>query len=215
MTLDVLKIDGSKTGRQVELPKELFHIEPNDHVLYMAVRHYMANQRQGTHKTKERSEVSGSTRKLHRQKGTGGSRKGSIKNPLFRGGGRIFGPKPRDYSFHLNKKERELAYRTALTRKANEQAITVIEDFTLPESKTKSYYQILQNLGVAGMKTTLVVDVPDRNLLLASRNIPDHKVVRANHLNLYEVLNCRTLLFTENGLRQLCQRVQPNPEGNA
>ncbi len=215
MILDVLKIDGSKTGRQVELPKELFHIEPNDHVLYLAVRNYLANQRQGTHKTKERSEVSGSTRKLHRQKGTGGSRKGSIKNPLFRGGGRIFGPKPRDYSFHLNKKERELAYRTALTQKANEQAITIIEDFTLPESKTKSYYQILQNLGVAGNKTTLVVDVPERNLILASRNVPDHKIVRANHLNLYEVLNCRTLLFTENGLRQLCQRVRSNPETNA
>ncbi|MCS6990872.1 MAG: 50S ribosomal protein L4 [Chitinophagales bacterium] len=210
MTVEVLKTDGSKAGRTVTLPSELFAIEPNDHALYMAVKYYLANQRQGTHKSKEKSEVSGSTRKLHRQKGTGGSRKGSIKNPLFRGGGRIFGPKPRDYSFRLNKKVRDLAYRSALTYKVKDQAVTVVEDFSLENHKTKPYFSILKNLGVADIRSILVVDQPDANLLRAARNIEDHQIVRASQLNTYQILNCRRLLFTESGLKQLIQRSSAN-----
>ncbi|MCS6917385.1 MAG: 50S ribosomal protein L4 [Chitinophagales bacterium] len=212
MTIEVLKTDGTSSGRSVTLPDELFSIEPNDHALYMAVKYYMANQRQGTHKSKEKSEVSGSTRKLHRQKGTGGSRKGSIKNPLFRGGGRIFGPKPRDYSFRLNKKVRDLAYRSALTYKAKDQAVAVVEDFTLEQHKTRPYYAILTNLGVAGSRSILVVDQPDTHLLRASRNIEGHQVVRASQLNTYQILNCRKLLFTETALRQLAQRSASNSQ---
>src|SRR5689334_20231580 len=152
MKVDVLKTDGSKAGRTIDLPESFFGVEPNDHAIYLAVKQFTANQRQGTHKTKEKSEVSGSTRKLHRQKGTGGSRKGSIKNPLYPGGGRIFGPKPRDYSFKLNKKVKDLAKKSALTYKAKDNAISVIEDFKLDDSKTKNYYQILKNLGVASAK---------------------------------------------------------------
>lgn len=205
MTIEVLKTDGTKAGRTVTLPAEFFEIEPNDQAVYMAVRYYQANQRQGTHKSKEKSEVSGSTRKLHRQKGTGGSRKGSIKNPLFRGGGRIFGPKPRDYSFHLNKKVRDLAYRSALTYKAKEQAVAVVEDFCLEQFKTNPYYKMLRGLGMPN-DCILVVDQPDANLLRAARNIAGHQVVRARQLNTYQILRCRKLLFTEAGLRELTHR---------
>ena len=201
MKVDVLKTDGSKAGRSITLPDSYFGIEPNDHAIYLAVKQFQANQRQGTHKTKEKSEVSGSTRKLHRQKGTGGSRKGSVKSPLFPGGGRVFGPQPRDYGFKLNQKVKELARKSALTYKAKENGITVIEDFSLVDHKTKSYNQILKSLGVAGKKTLLVVKESDKNLNIASRNLPKTKVARVSDLNTYEILNATALLFTEGSLK--------------
>jgi large subunit ribosomal protein L4 len=201
MKVDVLKTDGSKAGRTVDLPETVFGIEPNDHAIYLAIKQYQANQRQGTHKTKEKSEVSGSTRKLHRQKGTGGSRKGSIKNPLYPGGGRIFGPKPRNYSFKLNKKVKDLAKKSALTYKAKDNAIAVVEDFKLDDNKTKSYFQILKNLGVSKSKTLVVVGEADRNLRLASRNVSNSRVTRASDLNTYDILNCKSLLLTEGSLK--------------
>lgn len=201
MTVDVLKADGSKAGRSITLPDSYFGIEPNDHAIYLAVKQYMANQRQGTHKTKEKSEVSGSTRKLHRQKGTGGSRKGSIKNPLYPGGGRIFGPRPRDYSFKLNQKVKDLAKKSALTYKAKENGIAVIEDLKLNDHKTKSFYQILKSLGVESKKTLIVVNEADSNLRTASRNVQGSKVARVYDLNTYEILNANTLLFTEESLK--------------
>ncbi|MFI5135840.1 MAG: 50S ribosomal protein L4 [Chitinophagales bacterium] len=203
MKVDVLKTDGSKAGRTIDLPESFFGVEPNDHSIYLAVKQYLANQRQGTHKTKEKSEVSGSTRKLHRQKGTGGSRKGSIKNPLYPGGGRIFGPKPHDYGFKLNKKVKELAKKSALSHKAKDNAISVVEDFKLDDGKTKNYYQILKNLGVASAKTLLVVNEADNNLKLASRNIPNNRIMRVGDLNTYDIMNCKTLLFTEGSLKSL------------
>ena len=201
MKVDVLKTDGSKAGRTVDLPETVFGIEPNDHAIYLAVKQYQANQRQGTHKTKEKSEVSGSTRKLHRQKGTGGSRKGSIKNPLYPGGGRIFGPKPRDYRFKLNKKVKDLAKKSALTYKAKDNAIAVVEDFKLDDNKTKNYFQILKNLGVSKSKTLVVVGEADKNLRLASRNVSNSRVTRASDLNTYDILNCKSLLLTEGSLK--------------
>jgi len=203
MKVDVLKTDGSKAGRTIDLPESFFGVEPNDHAIYLAVKQFTANQRQGTHKSKEKSEVSGSTRKLHRQKGTGGSRKGSIKSPLFPGGGRVFGPKPRDYSFKLNKKVKDLARKSALTYKAKDNAISVVEDFKLEDGKTKNYFQILKNLGVASAKTLLVVDEADNNLKIASRNIPNNRIMRVSDLNTYEILNCKTLLFTEGSVKSL------------
>ena len=203
MTVDVLKTDGSKAGRSIDLPESFFGVEPNDHAIYLAIKQFTANQRQGTHKTKEKSEVSGSTRKLHRQKGTGGSRKGSIKNPLYPGGGRIFGPRPRDYSFKLNKKVKDLARKSALSYKAKDNLISVIEDFKLDDGKTKNYFQILKNLGVSSAKTLLVVTEADNNLKLASRNIPNNRIMRISDLNTYDILNCKTLLFTEGSLKSL------------
>jgi large subunit ribosomal protein L4 len=203
MTVDVLKTDGSKAGRTIDLPESFFGVEPNDHAIYLAIKQFTANQRQGTHKTKEKSEVSGSTRKLHRQKGTGGSRKGSIKNPLYPGGGRIFGPRPRDYSFKLNKKVKDLARKSALSYKAKDNLISVIEDFNLDDGKTKNYFQILKNLGVSSAKTLLVVNEADNNLKLASRNIPNNRIMRISDLNTYDILNCKTLLFTEGSLKSL------------
>jgi len=203
MTVDVLKTDGSKAGRSIDLPESFFGVEPNDHAIYLAIKQFTANQRQGTHKTKEKSEVSGSTRKLHRQKGTGGSRKGSIKNPLYPGGGRIFGPRPRDYSFKLNKKVKDLARKSALSYKAKDNLISVIEDFKLDDGETKNYFQILKNLGVSSAKTLLVVTEADNNLKLASRNVPNNRIMRISDLNTYDILNCKTLLFTEGSLKSL------------
>jgi large subunit ribosomal protein L4 len=200
MTLDVLKSDGTKTGRTVDLAQDYFEIEPNDHAIYLVVKQYLANQRQGTHKAKEKSEVSGSTRKLHRQKGTGGSRKGSIKSPLFSGGARVFGPRPRDYSFKLNKKVRDLAKKSALSQKAKDQAIAVVENFELPDHKTRNYAEILDNLGLVSKKTILVIDELNDNLKRASRNISSNRVMKASDLNTYDILNCKTLLFTEGSL---------------
>src|SRR5258706_4523492 len=201
MKVDVLKTDGSKAGRTINLPDSTFGVEPNDHAIYLAVKQYLANRRQGTHKAKEKSEVSGSTKKLHRQKGTGGSRKGSIKSPLFPGGGRGFGPRPRDYSFKLNEKVKELAKRSALTYKAKDNGIAVIEDFQLEDHKTKNFTSILKNLGYASNKIVLVVNEADENLKRATRNVPNNQVMKASDLNTYVIMNCKKLVFTEGSLK--------------
>ena len=199
MEIAVYTIDGKETGRKVELADAIFGIKPNDHAIYLDVKQFMANQRQGTHKAKQRNEVHGSTRKLHKQKGTGGSRKGSIKNPLYRHGGRVFGPVPRDYSFKLNKKVKELARRSALSYKAKN-SITILEDFTLDNPKTKAYLQILQNLGAVNKKTLLVLPEVNKNIVLSSRNLPKAKVMLANQINTYSLIYADHLLISEGSL---------------
>lgn len=201
MKVDVLKTDGKKAGRSIELPDSIFGVEPNDHAIYLTVKQFLANQRQGTHKAKEKSEVSGSTKKLHKQKGTGGSRKGSIKSPLFPGGGRIFGPKPRDYSFKLNQKVKELAKKSALTYKAKDNGITVIEDFSLASHKTREFAEILNNLGLSDKKIIFVVSETDNQLMIASRNIKKSRVTRVNDLHTYEIMNASTLVFVESSMK--------------
>lgn len=201
MKVDVLKTDGNKAGRSVDLPDAFFAVEPNDHAIYLTVKQFLANQRQGTHKAKEKWEVSGSTKKLHKQKGTGGSRKGSIKSPLFPGGGRVFGPKPRDYSFKLNQKVKDLARRSALSYKAKDNSITIIEDFKLPDHKTRQFAQILKNLGLAGKKTIMVINEGDEHLMIASRNVQKSRVAKVSDLNTYEIMNASTLVFVESSLK--------------
>lgn len=203
MELTVYNIDGTKTARTVQLNDGIFGIEPNDHAIYLDVKQYLANQRQGTHKSKERGEVAGSTRKLHRQKGTGGSRKGDIKSPVFRGGGRIFGPVPRDYSFKVNKKVKKLARRSALTYKAIDNNIMVLEHFSMEEPKTKKYLEILKKFNLEDKKSLLVVPEVDRNLVLSSRNIPKAKVAMASDLNTYMILNADQLLLVESSLPEV------------
>ncbi|HSV88444.1 MAG TPA: 50S ribosomal protein L4 [Bacteroidales bacterium] len=203
MELTVYNHDGTQSGRTVILNENIFGIEPSDHAIYLDVKQYLANQRQGTHKTKGRSEVTGSTRKLHKQKGTGGSRKGDIKSPLFRGGGRIFGPVPRDYSFKINKKVKKLARKSALTYKAGESNITVLAPFSFEQPRTKSYLEFLRNLNLEGKKTLLVVPEVDRNLVLSSRNIPRTKVALASELNTYMILHADKLLLVESSLQEV------------
>lgn len=205
MKLDVLNIQGEKTGRSVELPDEVFGIEPNEHAVYLAVKQYLANQRQGTHKSKERSEIAGSTRKLKRQKGTGTARSGDIKSPVFRGGGRVFGPKPRDYSFRLNKKLKRLARKSALSGKAGSGRILVIEDFAFEAPKTKEYRKIMQNLKVEDQKCILVTGDFERELFLSSRNLPSAHVVRAADLNTYDILNANMLVLSESSIDKIVQ----------
>lgn len=205
MKLDVINIQGEKTGRSVDLPDSIFAIEPNEHAVYLAVKLYLANQRQGTHKAKERNEVSGSTRKLHRQKGTGGSRKGDIKNPLYRGGGRVFGPRPRSYSFKLNRKVRRLARQSALSVKATAGQILVVEDFNFDAPKTKKFMEILQNLGVLGKKTVLVTAGIEKEVLLSSRNVPKVQVTRASDLNTYQVMNTSALVLSESSIGKIVE----------
>ncbi len=200
MTIDILNTQGKSTGRTVELPDAIFGIEPNDHCIYLAVKQYLANQRQGTHKSKERSEVSGSTRKLHRQKGTGGSRKGDINNPLYPGGGRVFGPKPRDYRFKLNKKVKELARRSALAYKARENNIIVVEDLNLNQAKTKDFYTIAKNLGVVGKKFLLVTKDINPNVYLSARNIQNAQITTAGALNTYQVMKAHSLILSEGAI---------------
>lgn len=203
MKVDVLNIQGEKTGKQIELPDEIFGIEPNEHAIYLDVKAILANARQGTHKAKERSEIAGSTRKLHRQKGTGGSRKGDIKNPLFHGGGRIFGPKPRDYSQKVNKKVKRLARRSALSAKAAKGEILVVEDFGFDAPKTKAYLAILKALKVDNQKTLLVTPEVEHNVLLSCRNLPNARVMRAQDINTYDILNARTLILEESAIDKL------------
>ena len=207
MTVDVLNISGEKTGRSIDLPDDVFGIEPNDHVLYLAVKSYLANQRQGTHKTKERGEITGSTRKIKRQKGTGTARAGSIKNPLFRSGGRIFGPRPRDYEVKLNKKVKLLAKRSALSTKAKDGSITVLEDFTFDQPKTKEFAQVLDNLKLHDTKSLFVIADYDKNLYLSGRNLQKSQVVHARDLNPYQILNARNLVISENSvelIKEVC-----------
>ena len=207
MKLDVLNIEGSATGKQVDLPEGIFGVEPNEHAVYLAVKLYNANQRQGTHKAKTRNEIAGSTRKLHKQKGTGGSRKGDIKSPVFRGGGRIFGPEPRDYTFSLNKKVKKLAKLSVLSVKASEGSIMVVEDFSFETPKTKQFVNILDKLNVADQKSILVIGGKDDNIFKSSRNLAKSSVVTSSDLNTYSIINSNKLIFSESGLRQLIEEL--------
>jgi large subunit ribosomal protein L4 len=200
MELKVLNKEGKETGRTVVLNDEVFGIEPNDHVIYLAVKQFLADQRQGTHKSKERSEVSGSTRKLGRQKGGGGARRGDINSPVLVGGGRVFGPKPRDYSFKLNKKVKALARKSALSTKAAENAIVVIEDLKLETPSTKAIANIVKNLQVAEKKVAFVCLNENKNVLLSARNLKKVSVLPADSLNTYSVMNCGTLVITESAV---------------
>ena len=197
MELSVYNIKGEDTGRKVTLSDAIFGIEPNDHAIYLAVKQFMANKRQGTHKSKERSEVSGSTRKLIRQKGGGGARRGDINSPVLVGGGRVFGPKPRDYSFKLNKKVKALARKSVLSYKAKNNAIVVVEDFTFETPKTKDFVTITKNLKVADKKLLMVLPENNKLVYLSSRNLEKTKVVTASELNTYDVLNAVNLVLTE------------------
>ena len=203
MELSVLNINGQETGKKVTLNESIFGIEPNDHVLYLDVKQYLANQRQGTAKSKERSEHSGSTRKLGRQKGGGGARRGDINSPVLVGGGRVFGPKPRDYRFKLNKKVKVLARKSALSYKAQENAIVVIEDFNFDAPKTKDFVNITKNLKVDGKKTLLVLPELNKNVYLSARNLKGSEVMLASTLNAYKVLNADVLVVTENSLKTI------------
>ena len=200
MEVSVLNIKGQETGRKVTLNEAIFGVEPNDHVIYLDVKQYLANQRQGTAKSKERSEVSGSTRKLGRQKGGGGARRGDIKSPVLVGGGRVFGPKPRDYGFKLNKKVRQLARRSALTYKAQENAIIVVEDFTFDAPKTKSMIEIINNLKVSGKKALFVLPGADKTVYLSARNIERISVMPAAALNTYKVLDADVMVLSEGAI---------------
>ncbi|MBP8945362.1 MAG: 50S ribosomal protein L4 [Paludibacteraceae bacterium] len=200
MELSVLNIKGEDTGRKVSLNEKIFSIEPNDHAIYLDVKQHLANRRQGTHKTKVRSEVTGSTRKLGRQKGGGGARPGDIKSPLRIGGGTIFGPIPRSYSFKLNKKLKQLARKSALSYKAKDQQITVVEDFDFDTPKTKKLIEIIKNLQVADKKPLIVLENAKKNVYLSARNIPAVKVVTASELNTYILLNAKMLVLTENSI---------------
>ena len=198
MKLDVLNIKGEKTGRSVELPEEVFGVEPNDHVIYLAVKQYLAAGRQGTHKVKTRAEVQGASRKLHKQKGTGGSRKGNIRNPLYKGGGTIFGPKPHSYNFKLNRKVKDLAKVSALSYKVKDNAIFVVEDITLDAPKTKQVAEIMSNLKLADKKTVIVLPEYNDNLYLSTRNIPNVTSSLLADINTYEIMNADVLVITEN-----------------
>lgn len=201
MDINVLDIKGQETGRKVTLCESIFGIEPNDHVIYLDVKQYMADQRQGTHKSKERSEVSGSTRKLGRQKGGGGARRGDINSPVLVGGGRVFGPKPRDYRFKLNKKVKNLARRSALSYKAQEQAILVVEDFNFEAPKTKDFVNIAKNLKVDGKKLLLLLPEANKNVFLSARNLQKAHVMVAKDVNTYKILDADVLIVTENSLK--------------
>ena len=201
MEVSVYNIKGEDTGKKVELNDAIFGIEPNDHVIYLAVKQYLAAQRQGTHKSKERSEITGSTRKLIRQKGGGGARRGDIKSPVLRGGGRVFGPRPRDYWFKLNKKVKNLARKGALSYKAQQNAIIVVEDFDFEAPKTKEFVKMQNNLKIEGKKLLLVLPEVNKNVYLSSRNIQRVEVMTASALNTYKVMNANVLVMTENALK--------------
>lgn len=203
MKLEVFSIKGEKTGKEVELPQEIFGIEPNEHVVYLAVRQYLANQRQGTHKSKERAEIAGSTRKLKKQKGTGTARAGSIKSPVFRGGGRVFGPRPRSYSFKLNKKVKALARKSALASKLQKNEIIVVEDFTFDVPQTKAYREILANLNLADKRSLLVTSANDQNIYGSSKNLKKANVIRVNDLHTYAVLDNNCLILSESSIDKM------------
>ena len=200
MEVSVFNIKGENTGRKVTLDESIFGIEPNEHVVYMAVRQYLAAQRQGTHKSKERSEISGSTRKLGRQKGGGGARRGDINSPVLVGGARVFGPQPRDYGFKLNKKVKNLARKSALAYKAQENALLVVEDFNFEAPKTKQYVELLKNLKVADKKLLMVLAEANKNVYLSARNIQRHDMAVASAVNTYQVLNADAMVVTESAL---------------
>jgi large subunit ribosomal protein L4 len=203
MKLDILNIEGKSTGRSIELSEDIFGVEPNTHAVYLAVKQYHANQRQGTHSSKGRSQVTGSTRKLKKQKGTGTARAGDIKNPIFRGGGRLFGPKPRDYSFKLNKKLKLVAKKSVLSSKAAEGNILVVEDFTFDAPKTREFNNVLQNLALTGNKILFVTADHDNALNLSGRNVKSAKVMEAKNINTYDVLNAKKLVLSEGSIQRL------------
>ncbi len=205
MELVVHKVNGEATSRKVKLDDSIFGIEPNDHAIYLDAKQYMAGQRQGTHDSKERSDIIGNTRKIKRQKGTGTARAGSIKNPLFRGGGRIFGPHPRNYSFKLNKKVKRLARKSALSYKAQEKNILVVEDFKLENPKTKDFKEILKNFNIDSNKTLVVLNNSDENIYLSARNLQKVKVLRAEGINTYEILNAKKIVFVESSLKTIVE----------
>jgi large subunit ribosomal protein L4 len=207
MELPVLQYTGEDTGRKVQLAEEVFGIDPNDHAIYLDVKHILANKRQGTHKAKERGEVTGSTRKIKKQKGTGTARAGSIKSPLFKGGGRVFGPRPKDYGFKLNKKVKKLARKSTLSYKAKEQHIIILENFSFEAPKTKHYLHMLNSLALADQKTLLILSSVDKNLLLASRNLKQAQVTLADHINTYDLLNATHLLISESAVESITQNL--------
>lgn len=203
MEVAVINHKGEDTGRKVNLSEDIFAIEPNDHAIYLDVKQYLANQRQGTHKSKERNEIAGSTRKIKKQKGTGSARAGSIKSPLFRGGGRVFGPKPRDYSFKLNKKLKQLARKSALTYKVKDECIVVLENVSFDSPKTKNFSSLLSGLSLTDKKTLLVLPEENNNVYLSSRNLPKSKVVTVNDVNTYQLLNADQLVLCEGSVSKL------------
>ena len=203
MELSVLNTKGKETGRKVTLNDQIFGIEPSDHAIYLDVKQYMANQRQGTHKSKERGDITGSTRKIKKQKGTGTARAGSIKSPIFRGGGTVFGPRPRNYGFKLNKKVKQLARKSALTYKASEQSILVLEDFNFESPKTKEMLTIKSNLQLADKKSLFVLPVENNNIYLSSRNLQDVSIVIASELNTYQILNAKTIILLEGSVEKI------------
>ncbi|MCA6435913.1 MAG: 50S ribosomal protein L4 [Bacteroidota bacterium] len=203
MQVEVLNISGKKTTKKVDLVDAIYSVEPNDHCIYLDVKQFLANQRQGTHKSKERAEIARTTKKLKRQKGTGGARAGSMKSPLFIGGGRVFGPKPRDYSFKINKKVKTLARISALSYKAKDNAITVLEDFNFEAPKTKNFVDLIKNLNLDSKKTLVVVGAHNKNVYLSSRNLPTAKVVTASDLNTYDILNAESLVLAESSVKAI------------
>jgi len=200
MQVDVLNIQGQKTGRSVDLPQDIFGIEPNDHVIYLAVKQYLAAGRAGTHKVKTRAEVQGASRKLHKQKGTGGARKGNIRNPLYKGGGTIFGPKPHKYDFKINRKVKDLAKISALSYKAKEEAIFVVEEITIDTPKTKELVSILSNLSLANKKTIIILSEYNDSLYLSTRNVPNVTTTLLADINTYDIVNADVLVFTESAV---------------
>ncbi len=203
MELSVLNKEGKETGRKVTLNEQIFGIEPSDHAIYLDVKQYMANKRQGTHKAKERSEVTGSTRKIKRQKGTGTARAGDIKSPIFRGGGTVFGPRPKSYRFKLNKKVKQLARKSALSYKARENGIVVVEDFNLEAPKTKEIVNLKSNLQIADKKSLFVLPAENNNIYLSSRNLRDVSVVIASELNTYHILNAKSVVLLEGSVKKI------------
>ena len=201
MQVQVLNTKGKETGRSVELPEDIFGIEPNNHVMYLAVKQYLAAQRQGTHKVKTRAEVQGASRKLHRQKGTGGSRKGNIRNPLYKGGGTIFGPKPHAYDIKLNRKVKDLAKISALSYKAKDNAIVIVEDITMDSPKTKSFLDIMGSLKVADKKAMFIMPENNENVQLSIRNVPSVLGVLLSDINTYDIINSEVLIFTESAAK--------------
>lgn len=200
MDIAVVKYSGESTGRKINLSPEVFGIEPNDHAIYLDVKSIQANQRQGTHKSKQRNEISGSSKKLKKQKGTGGARAGNIKNPQFKGGGRVFGPTPRDYSFKLNKKVKDLARKSALSYKAKDNSISVLEDFNFEAPKTKQYTAMLKSLSLADKKTLVVLPSINNNVVRSGRNIQNTKIITAAQLNTFDVMNAQQLVLVESSL---------------
>jgi large subunit ribosomal protein L4 len=203
MELEVYNISGQKTDKKAKLDDSIFSIVPNDHAIYLEIKHLMANKRQGTHKTKEKGEITGSTKKLKRQKGTGTARFGSIKSPLFRGGGRVFGPEPREYGFKLNKKLKKLARKSALSYKAKDNEIIIIEDFSFEAPKTKNFVELLKKFELQNKKILMVIAGNDKNVYLSSRNIQKTKIVNASSINTYDILNANNILIAESSLKEI------------